>query len=310
MNSTFRHDVLEGLAARPRHLSCKYFYDLEGSRLFDQICDLPEYYLTRSEHALLEQHRDELVAAIADCATMIEFGSGSSIKTRMLLDRLPGLRRYVPIDISAAHMLETAAGLRRRYPRLVVDPVIADYAHPLPRVPAIAPRAGERTVVFFPGSSLGNFHPPDAIRLLTEMRQLAGRDGTLLLGLDPGRDEAALVRAYNDAAGVTAAFNLNLLARIRRELDGRLALDRFRHAAVWQPEHRRIEMRLVSTDAQRIEIGDASFAFAPGEVIVTEHCYKYDRASVARLAMAAGLGVRQTWVEPAHGMELHHLAVA
>jgi dimethylhistidine N-methyltransferase len=250
------------------------------------------------------------VATIADCTTMVELGSGSSIKTRMLLDRLPGLRRYVPIDISATHMLETAHGLRQRYPHLVVDPVVADYAVPLPRLAALQPRAGERTVVFFPGSSLGNFHPPDAIRLLAEMRRIAGRAGVVLLGLDPGRDEEALRRAYNDDAGITAAFNLNVLARINRELDGDIVVERFRHDAVWQPEPRRIEMRLISTVAQRIAIGDASFSFTAGEAIVTEHCYKITREAFARLAASAELVLDRTWSEPAHGMQLHELVAA
>jgi dimethylhistidine N-methyltransferase len=307
MMSTFLSDVVGGLASRPPTLPCKYFYDQEGSRLFDKICALPEYYLTRSEQALLDRYCEEIVATIADCPTMVELGSGSSIKTRMLLDRLPGLRRYVPVDISADHMLATAQELRRRYPHLAVDPVVADYAEPLPQLPALQPRSGERTVVFFPGSSLGNFHPPGAIRLLAEMRRMAGPTGMILLGLDPGRDVAALHRAYNDADGVTAAFNLNLLRRINRELGGDLVLERFRHDAVWQPDARRIEMRLVSAVDQRIAVGDQSFVLHAGEAIVTEHCYKYTRDAFVRLAAAAELELRQTWSDPEHGMELHEL---
>jgi dimethylhistidine N-methyltransferase len=310
MMSTFLSDVLGGLAACPPTLPCKYFYDQRGSRLFDQICELPEYYLTRSEQAVLERHRGEIVATVSDCATMAELGSGSSIKTRMLLDRLPGLRRYLPIDISAAHLLETAQDLRRRYPHLDVDPMVADYAEPLPPLPALQPRTGERTVVFFPGSSLGNFHPPGAIRLLAEMRRMAGPTGVILLGLDPGRDVAAIQRAYNDDAGVTAAFNLNLLGRINRELGGDIVVERFRHDAVWESDHRRIEMRLVSTAAQRIAVGDRTFGLRAGDAIVTEHCYKYTRDALARLAAAAELVVRRTWADPEHGMELHELAAA
>lgn len=307
MLSTFLDDVLTGLASWPRTLPCKYFYDQAGSRLFDQICDLPEYYLTRSEWALLNANLDEIVASVSGPDRLVELGSGSSVKTRLLLDALPRLRRYVPVDISAAHLLETAHGLRQRYPRLVVEPVVADYAESswIHGVTAIG--GGHRSAVFFPGSSLGNFHPDAAIRLLAEMREVAGRGGVILLGVDPGRDEAAVVRAYNDDAGVTAAFNRNVLVRISCELGGSLDVGSFRHEAVWQRDQRRVEMRLVSTRRQAVTIGSARIELGEGETIVTEHCYKHRREDLARMTRDAGLEIRRTWTDPDAGMELHEL---
>jgi dimethylhistidine N-methyltransferase len=306
--SRFRQDVLEGLGRRPRTLPCKYFYDKTGSLLFDRICELPEYYLTRAETALLECHVDAIAAACGPHAVLIELGSGSSIKTRLLLDRVRDLARYVPVDISAQHLHDTALALRRRYPDLAVIPVVADYARELPSHPGFAaPHGGGRRVLFFPGSSIGNFEPSDAVALLARMRRLVGPSGVLLVGADLGRDPEAVHAAYNDRAGVTAAFNLNLLERINRELDATFRLDCFAHRAVFQVPQRRVQMRLVSLIDQRVRVGEHAFDFAAGEPIVTEHCYKHEAEGFGAIARAAGLGVTALYMDPGERMALYEL---
>ncbi len=306
----FLRDVLQGLSRRPRALPCKHFYDKAGSLLFDRICELPEYYLTRAETALLDAHVDEIVGAVGPRAVLVEFGSGSSVKTRMLLDRLPDLARYVPVDISAEHLYDTAAALRARYRGLSVEPVVADYAHPLPDLGALtrAPDGG-RTTVFFPGSSVGNFEPGEAVALLSRMARVAGPGGALLVGADVGRDAGEVRAAYDDAQGVTAAFNLNLLARIDRELGGTFALDRWRHEAEWQAGERRVEMRLVSLAAQTVTVAGRAFRFDEGERVVTEHCYKYDVERFREMARRAGLTPARCWLDPSGRMAMHELLV-
>jgi len=308
--TVLRRDVLDGLRRRPRALPCKYFYDKTGSLLFDRICELPEYYLTRAETALMERHIDAIAAACGPSAVLIELGSGSSIKTRLLLDRMRDVARYVPVDISAQHLHDTARGLRDRYPGLTVTPVVADYSQALPELPAFeaAPDGGRR-VVFFPGSSIGNFEPVDTVRLLARMGHLVGPDGSVLVGADLGRDPEAVHAAYNDRAGVTAAFNLNLLARINRELRADFELDRFAHRAVFQLAERRVEMRLVSLVDQRVRIAEHAFDFAAGEWIVTEHCYKHDPAGFCELARAAGLEPTRLLTDPSGRMGLYVLRV-
>lgn len=303
-------DVVAGLSRRPRTLPCKHFYDKAGSLLFDRICELPEYYLTRAETALLTAHLDAIAGVVGARGALVELGSGSSVKTRMLLDRLPDLARYVPIDLSSQHLYDTAASLRARYPRLAIEPVVADYALPLPDLGAVirAPEGGH-TTVFFPGSSVGNFEPGEVVALLGRMRDLAGPEGVVLVGADVGADPDAVVAAYNDAAGVTAAFNLNLLARINRELEGTFALDRFHHEAAWQPDECRVEMRLVSDVAQVASVAGRELRFAEGERIVTEHCYKYPAARFREMARRAGLEPGRCWMDPSGRMAMHELRV-
>ena len=301
-------DALAGLAARPRTLPCKHFYDKAGSVLFDQICELPEYYLTRAEARLLEQHGDDLARAIGASGILVEPGAGSATKTRALLDRLPALARYVPLDISAQHLHDTAAALRAAYPRLAVTPIVADYSQALPEYEALHAN-GAPVTVFFPGASLGNFEPwePDgAVALLTRMRRLAGPRGRVLLGTDLGVDPAAIAAAYDDDAGVTAAFNKNLLVRLRDELGADVDVDAFVHEAAWQPDHRRVEMRLVSTCDQTVRLAGRAFAFTAGEAIVTEHCYKLTAEQVWALARRAGLAPARCWLGP-DGMAMHEL---
>lgn len=308
--STLLDDVLRGLSQRPRALPCKHFYDKEGSLLFDQICELPEYYLTRDETALLATHLDAIADAVGPRGVLVEFGSGSSTKTRMLLDRLPDLARYVPIDISAQHLHDTAAELRQRYPSLSVDPVVADYANAAPELGALRRAgAGAHVTVFFPGSSIGNFEPDDAVALLGRMRRLAGPSGVVLVGADTGARPDEVRAAYDDAQGVTAAFNLNLLARINRELGADFALDRFRHEAVWQPTTRRIEMRLVSATSQDVTVAGRRFHFDADERVVTEHCHKYGVEQFHAMARRAGLEPRRCWYGPGERMAMHELMV-
>ena len=290
-----REEVLEGLGTPQRTLPCKYFYDERGSELFDAICELPEYYLTRTELGIMETHVAEMAAALGPYLQLVEPGSGSSLKTRLLLEHLHQPVAYVPVDISRAHLLNAADRLNRLFPELEVLPVCADFNQPfeLP-VPARAP---QRSAVYFPGSTLGNFGPTEAVRLLDHMRRLAGPGGALLLGVDLHKDPALLQQAYDDAAGVTAAFNLNLLARINRELDGNFDLARFRHRAVYNEVEGCIEMHLVSQGSQVVRVAGERFGFHDGEHILSERSYKYSLDGLATLAVRAGMTVEQQWLD-------------
>lgn len=288
-------DVLRGLKSTPKHLSPTYFYDERGSQLFDRICTVPEYYVTRTETGILADNAVPIAGRIGEDSLLVELGSGASTKTRLLLERLPQLSGYVPVDISRRHLLEAAQRVADSYPHIEVLPVCADFtqAFPLPR----PRREPARVVVFFPGSTIGNFDPPAAIDLLRAMRTTAGAGGALLIGYDLVKERDVLERAYNDAAGVTAAFNLNVLARLNRELGADFDLSKFTHEAVWLPAHSRVEMRLVSTCAQDVTIAGEAISFACAERLVTEHCHKYTPGSFARLAGAAGWKPAQTWTD-------------
>ncbi|HEV2212172.1 MAG TPA: L-histidine N(alpha)-methyltransferase [Gammaproteobacteria bacterium] len=288
-----RAEVLRGLGAPHKNLPCKYFYDRRGSRLFDAICELPEYYLTRTELGIMNAHVKDMAAALGPDLLLLEPGSGSGIKTQLLLESLARPVAYVPVDISRSHLLDSAQRLSARFPQLEVLPVCADFngtfSLPAPRRPA------RRTAVYFPGSTLGNFGPAEAAALLRRLKQLAGTNGALLVGFDMQKDQAVLERAYNDAAGVTAEFNRNLLARLNRELGADFDLSRFRHTAVYDAVPGRIEMRLASRGEQRVHVAGEHFGFRDGESIVTEHSYKYTAQSFAALATQAGLAVEKTW---------------
>jgi len=289
----FRADVTAGLSKPQKTLPCKYFYDARGSELFDEICELPEYYPTRTETAILDESIDEIGAIVPAGAALIEYGSGSSTKTRLLLDHLEGLGAYVPVDICASHLLRSAWQLKAHYPRLTVRPVCADFTQPF-RVPRLD---GRPRVLFFPGSTIGNFGPADAIALLTSMADIARSGGGLLIGVDLLKPREVLVPAYDDAAGVTAAFNLNLLERINRELDGTFDLDAFEHRAIFNADDSRIEMHLVSLEEQVVEIGNVPFRFSAGETIHTENSYKYSREAFEGLANRAGWRVEHVWTD-------------
>ncbi|HSN16841.1 MAG TPA: L-histidine N(alpha)-methyltransferase [Gammaproteobacteria bacterium] len=288
-------EVLEGLSRQQKTLPCKYFYDERGSKLFDAICELPEYYLTRTELGILETHLPAMAAALGERVMLVEPGSGSSLKTRLLLERLTEPVAYVPVDISREHLLAAADKLNRLYPELEVLPVCADFNQPF-EVP-VPRQAARRTAVYFPGSTLGNFAPREAVPLLRHMRKLAGRGGALLIGFDLRKDAAVLERAYDDAAGVTAEFNLNILARINRELDADFDLRRFVHRAVYNASEGCIEMHLVSTRAQRVQVAGEDVDFRPGEHILSERSYKYTLEGFSALAARAGLKIEQQWTD-------------
>ncbi|HKT71807.1 MAG TPA: L-histidine N(alpha)-methyltransferase [Steroidobacteraceae bacterium] len=289
------NDVLSGLRATPKRLSSTYLYDERGSQLFDEICELPEYYVTRTETRILQTHARDIAARIGDGALLVELGSGASTKTRLLLDQLPDLSAYVPVDISRSHLQAAAQRIASSYPRLEVLPVCADFTQPfsLPR----ARGGSRRVVVFFPGSTLGNFDSAAARDLLRSVRRIAGSNGGLLIGYDLVKDPAILRAAYNDRAGVTAAFNLNVLHRLNRDLGADFDPAAFRHDALWVPGPSRIEMHLVSLREQTVQLGDEAVTFAAAERLVTEHCHKYTPQSFAALADEAGWKGERTWTD-------------
>ena len=302
--SEFGRELRVGLSRRLRSVSPKFFYDVEGSALFDRICDLPEYYPTRTELRILTDRAGEIAAQIGPNAEIIEFGAGSLTKVRLLLDALVTPRRYVPIDISGEHLEAAAARLRADYPQLAVQPVAADYTMPLV-LPAQAEGAGRR-VGFFPGSTLGNFTPDEALAFLQLSARLL-RGGGLLLGVDLVKDPALLHAAYNDAQGVTAAFNLNLLRRANAELQTDFDVDGFTHAAFYNAPLQRIEMHLVSRRAQTVTLDGEAFAFAEGETIHTEHSHKFTIDGLRSLAIKAGFTPAAVWTDPDRLFSVHWL---
>ena len=292
----FRRDVLFGLSRSPRAIPPKYLYDAAGSALFDQICDLPEYYLTRTETEILRRHAADIASRAGPGCALIEFGSGSSVKSRLLLDALENVALYSPIDISRQHLDQTAALLRRDYPSLRIEPVCADYMSlaELPSIDSTAPRLG-----FFPGSTIGNLEPPDAVTFLRRARQLLGPRGALVLGADLKKDPRRLHEAYNDSAGVTAAFTLNLLRRMNRELNATFDLDSFVHDAFYNPQLGRIEIYFRSLVRQSVHVAGRTFEFAEGERIHAEYSYKYDKSDLEALAGAGGFNVDRMWTDAA-----------
>jgi dimethylhistidine N-methyltransferase len=303
----FLEEVLAGLRQPVKRLPSKYFYDERGSQLFDDICELPEYYPTRTEMALLRDISADVAALVGEGATVIEFGSGSSTKIRILLDALDSPLAYVPVDISREHLLMSAKGLAGNYPDLRVVPVCADYTQPfeVPQIDGEKVRAG-----FFPGSTIGNFTRSEAISFLQAAATDLGHNNGLLIGVDLRKDVETLHAAYNDSAGVTAAFNLNLLHRINREIGGDFDIDSFAHDARWVPEFGRIEMHLVSVCAQTVSIGGESFEFKSGESIHTEDSHKYDVEGFKALALEAGWNSIDCWTDPDDLFSIHLLRVA
>ena len=287
----FERDVLRGLSRRPRRLPCKYLYDERGSRLFDDICELPEYYPTRTEVSILEANIDAIARAIGTRVMLIEYGSGSGTKTRLLLDHLRDPAAYVPIDISGEQLLQATVRLGRSYPSLEILPVCADYTKPF-QLPEPSETVARR-VVFFPGSTIGNFHPRAAQRFLEYIAHVVGPGGGLLIGFDQRKSPDVLNAAYNDAAGVTAAFNLNLLARINRQLAADFDLSAWQHHALYEPVRGRIEMHLLSQCPQTVRMSNRRFRFEAWESIRTECSYKYTPAQFA--AMMPGWDRQDTW---------------
>jgi len=300
----FGHDLMLALASRPRAISPKYFYDAVGSQLFDSICELPEYYPTRTELGILAGNAREIAAQIGPRAEIVEFGAGSLRKVRLLLEAMKQPARYLPIDISGEHLSQSATALQRDYPGLDVQPVVADYTQCL-LLPALSPGAGQR-VGFFPGSTIGNFTPPEALHFLQGAGQML-RGGALLLGADLVKDPAVLHAAYNDAQGVTAAFNLNLLARANRELGTRFALDQFAHSAFYNAPQQRIEMHLVSRSRQQLVLRGERYEIDEGETLHTENSYKFTIDGLRRLAVQAGFRPGPVWTDAHSLFSVHWL---
>jgi dimethylhistidine N-methyltransferase len=297
--NSFADDVRAGLTAQPKTLPPKYFYDALGSHLFEAICQLPEYYLTRAETEIFERHAAEIVAQLPSLTSLAEFGSGSAVKSRYLiaaaLNRQASLH-YQPIDISPEILRQSSKALLENYPGLSITGYVCDY---LQQMPALERRAEGQVLVLFLGSNIGNYTPDDALALLKQMRRVMQPGDGLLLGADLRKGRAILEAAYDDALGVTAAFNLNVLLRINRELGGNFDLKQFAHRAVFNEAQSRIEIYLVSRVAQTVQLGalNLSIEFQAGETIQTENSYKYDARQLADLAHAAGFAPTQTWLD-------------
>ena len=291
---TIRADVLRGLLGDSKTLPPKLFYDRAGARLFEAICELPEYYLTRTELAILRRCAADIAALCGEHTALIEYGSGPGVKVRLLLDELRNPAAYVPVDISMEQLTAVAAERARQYPHLRVAPVCADYTtrFTLPPLPA-----DTRRVAFFPGSTIGNLHPAEATAFLHRIRSTIGPNGALILGVDRRKDERILHAAYNDGAGVTAAFNLNLLTRLNRELNATFDLATFRHRAQFNDEASRIEMHLESTVEQRVYVAGTPIDFDRGESILTECSYKYDLPFLEAVVRPAGFAVQELWTD-------------
>ena len=290
----FEADVLEGLDDDTKHIPSIWLYDRLGSEWFEEITEVAEYYPTRTETRLLAGLAPELEAEIGRVHTLVEIGSGSSRKTRLLLAAMPELVRYVPVDISADFLHDAVAGLARDFPHVAMQPVVADFTAPF-ALPAEASADPSGNLGFFPGSTIGNFTPDAAVALLAQLGRTLGPRSRLLIGVDTTQDPALLIPAYDDAAGVTAEFNLNLLDRINRELGGDFDRRDFRHLARHDPQEGRIEMHLVSRRAHEVHVRGRTFAFAQGETIHTENCYKYTPSQFLRMAHAARWRCERSW---------------
>ena len=302
----FRASVVEGLSAPQKTLPCKFLYDRRGSQIFDDICDLPEYYPTRTERRILERHARDIAALVGPEARLVEFGSGAGMKIRLLLKALDRPAAYLPVDISREHLIAANTDLARTFPDLCIAPVCADYTAPfaLPDLPGIAHKA---TAGFFPGSTIGNFTRDEAVSFLAGARDLLGRGAVMIVGADLVKDTGILRAAYDDAAGVTAAFNLNLLRRINRELGGTFQLAHFRHEARWNAALERIEMHLVSLRGQEVMVGGRRFGFDKDETIHTESSHKYRLETFRALAAEAGYEPLEVWTDDQQLFSVHAL---
>lgn len=304
---SFRHDVTFGLQQSQKQIPCKYLYDELGSALFDQICELDEYYVTRTETEIMRMHADEIGAAVGGEVRLVEFGSGSSVKTRLLLDNLPDAVAYIPVDISEKHLLSTAQRLQGEYAQLEVLPVVADFTQsfalpPLNHKNSLKSHGQskplpKRTTIYFPGSTIGNFSTEHATQLLARIADMCQAGDGLLIGVDLQKDVGVLERAYNDSAGITAAFNRNLLQRMRTELGAELDLSGFEHHAFYNAQQGRIESYLRSLRPQAIQIDAWRFELDAGELIHTEYSYKYTIDGFRKLAEGVGLSLANVWTD-------------
>lgn len=294
----FAADVHSGLSQSPRRISSKYFYDARGSELFESICEQPEYYLTRTELEILQENAADIAATIGPRAVLVEYGSGAGIKTRLLLDAMHDPVGYVPVEISTSALTASVESLAEEFPDVDMLPVAADFTQPVD-LPSPEQDA-RRTVIFFPGSTLGNFEQREAISLLRTMCIEMGKTGSAIVGIDLKKDSAILEAAYNDAAGVTRDFTLNLLTRINRELDGAFELEQFSHRARYNALAGRIETHIVSRIDQSVRVGSQNYTFAKGESMLVEYSCKYSQEDFEAMAAKAGLRVTRTWTDPQH----------
>lgn len=307
IDAAFAAAVIEGLSKPRKMLPSYLFYDAAGSALFEEITRLPEYYPTRTETTILAAHGAEMIGALGDGGALVEFGSGSSLKTELILSHAPPRIVYLPIDVSQSALADAKSRLARTFPRLDVRPVVADFSKPISLPDDLARR---RKLGFFPGSTIGNLIPKDAVVLLRSFLQALSQDSRLIIGVDLKKDARKLVRAYNDSAGLTAAFNLNLLVRINRELGAGIDLKTFRHKAIYDPIEGRIEMHLVSTVTQELYIAGRRFRFRAGETIHTENSYKYEIAQFQTVARAAGWRPARVWTDAHRQFSVHELVPA
>ncbi len=301
-------ELIGGLSQPQKMISPKYFYDEIGSQLFEEITELPEYYLTDAELDIMRTHVDEMAAQIGKRASLIEFGSGSSLKTRVLLEHLVELAAYVPVDISEDHLYTSAQKIRSEFPELAVHPVVADFTKPfaLPTPDTIP----VKNVVYFPGSTLGNFEYAEAMDLLRVMYGEAGAGGALLIGLDLQKEPDIIHRAYNDSKGITAKFNLNMLRHLNTNYGANFDLDAFEHRAEYDEDKGRVVLELVSQKDQAFEVGDTEFKIADGEAILTEYSHKYTLEGFARMAHDAGFEVANVWTDPEQLFSVQYCARA
>ena len=303
-NSNDLEEIIAGLQNPQKMISPKYFYDERGSKLFEDICELPEYYLTRAEIGIMRENMSD----IADCAgpgtSVIEFGSGAGLKTRYLLEHLDQPLVYVPVDISGDHLVAVADEFSQDFPDIEVLPTVADFTRPFP-----LPEPREmplRNLVYFPGSTIGNFQPREALSLLRVMYQEAAAGGALLIGVDLKKDISVLDKAYNDSAGVTAEFNLNMLRRLNREFGSDFDLEAFQHKAFFNESKGRIEMHLVSKVTQTVTLAGHTFHFEPGEAIITEYSHKYALDDFADMVERAGFSMEKVWTDPKQWFGIHY----
>jgi dimethylhistidine N-methyltransferase len=301
---SFRDAVLAGLSQHPKSLPCKFFYDQRGSALFEAICEVPEYYLTRAEMTILENHAGAIAERIGPHCRLIELGSGASRKVRLLLNALRSPLAYVAVDISRDFLREAAANIAADFSNLQIAAVCADYTRPFDLPPLAGPRG--RRVGFFPGSTIGNFEPEGVVAFLTHCGHLLGPGAEMLIGVDVKKDKRILDAAYNDAAGLNAEFNLNLLHRIQKELDSDIEIADFEHVAFYNPDEGRVELYIKSLKAQSAMIAGRRFSFAAGELIHTENSYKYAIPEFRELAARAGFAALDTWTDPNGMFSVHY----
>ncbi len=298
-------EITGGLSLSPKMISPKYFYDERGSGLFERICELPEYYLTRTEIGIMQSCLDEISERIGPRARVIEYGIGSGLKTRILLENLDEPVAFIPIDISPEHLAESCRDLAQRFPDIEILPVAADFTRPVP-IPDTR-KASARNLVYFPGSTIGNFEPEAALGLLRVMHQEAGPGGALLIGVDLKKDPELIELAYNDSQGLTAQFNLNMLRHLNRAFGSDFDLEGYRHNAVYDEQSGRVEIRLISLEDQQVTLGEHRFSLANGEKIITEYCHKFRLEDFHELASKAGFRHVDSWTDSNHwfSIQLH-----